>query len=236
MALGDPVGAPAGRDRLTEALEARIGYRFADAGLLAAALTHPSAQDPKAPGERFERLEFLGDRVLGLIVAELLLTTFPDESEGALTKRFAGLVRRETLVEVAEAIGLGQHLRTVGEQSGTRENLLADGCEALIAALYLDGGAEVARRFVRSEWEPLMRATRRPPRDAKTALQEWLQGRGRPLPSYVLVGQSGPPHNPVFTVEVRADGMAPATGSGPSKRVAEQEAAAVLLAGLEGGG
>jgi ribonuclease-3 len=214
-----------------------LGHRFADPKLLAEALTHPSAHARRgSPRQSYERLEFLGDRVLGLVVAELLWRRFPEEAEGELTRRHTGLVRRESLVEVARALGLGAFvILSQGEaQAGARDtpSVLADACEAVIAALYLDGGLEAARAFVHRYWEPLLQGTATPPRDAKTALQEWAQGRGRGLPTYETVSVAGPAHKRVFTVSARVEGAEPATASGSSKRAAETAAAAELIARL----
>jgi ribonuclease III len=222
------------------ALERLVGHPFREPGLLRQAVTHASLAQRR--GERgeggYERLEFLGDRVLGLVVAELLFRHFPSEDEGALARRFAALVSRDGLARVAGRIGLGRHLRLgQGEQdSGVRDNpaLLADACEAVIGALYLDGGLEAARRFVEPNWEPLIAEDLRPPQDAKTALQEWAQGHGLPLPAYRLVSAEGPPHEPHFTVEVRVSDRGSAVGTGRSKRVAEQAAAQELLRALAG--
>ena len=225
-----------GDDIKTRDLAERIGHGFRRPELLREALTHPSAADRAR--RSYERLEFLGDRVLGLIVADLLLARFPKETEGALARRLAALVRKETLAEVAEGLDLGSFLilakgeREAGEDSNP--GLLADACEAVIAALYLDGGLEAARRFVEPRWAPLAEADPTPPQDAKTALQEWAQGRGLPLPAYRELKREGPPHDPVFTVEAAVAEQAPETGTGRSKRLAEQEAASRLLARLTG--
>ncbi len=220
-------------------LAARLGHRFAHPEILAQALTHPSAANRRGrTDDSYERLEFLGDRVLGLIVADLLLRRFPEENEGALALRHAALVRRETLAEVAQALGLGPELRLAkGEETaGERENpsLLADACEAVIGALYLDGGLDVARALIELHWTPILEAALRPPQDAKTALQEWAQGRGLPLPDYRETDRSGPAHQPVFTVEAGVEGHSPVIGTGRSKRIAEQAAAARLLAVVTG--
>jgi ribonuclease-3 len=217
-----------------------LGHRFADPKLLAEALTHSSAHARRgSPRQSYQRLEFLGDRVLGLVVAELLWRRFPEEAEGELTRRHTGLVRRESLVEVARALGLGAFvILSQGEaQAGARDNpsVLADACEAVIAALYLDGGLEAARAFVHRYWAPLLQGTATPPRDAKTALQEWAQGRGRGLPTYETVSVAGPAHKRVFTVSARVEGAEPATASGSSKRAAETAAAAELIARLSPG-
>jgi ribonuclease-3 len=220
-------------------LETRLGHVFADKSLLLAALTHPSLAGLK--GGRglgtYERLEFLGDRVLGLIVAEMLYRTFPQEDEGALARRFAELVRRESIARISATIGLGRHLRLAASEAGSggRDNpaLLADAGEAVIAALYLDGGLEAARRFVEPAWRPLIAEESRPPQDAKTALQEWAQGQGLALPAYTLLSTAGPAHEPRFEVEVRIEGHGKATGSGRSKRAAEQAAAVAILARID---
>ena len=221
-----------------EALAAALDHRFRQPELLERALTHPSAAD--TPAASYERLEFLGDRVLGLIVADLLIARFPQEAEGALAKRLAALVRRETLAEVATSLVLSDHLhlaraeREAGEAANPA--LLADSCEAVIAALYLDGGLEAARGFVVPYWMPLLEADLMPPQDPKTALQEWAQGRGLPLPAYRELRRDGPPHEPLFAVEVSVAGQEPAQGEGRSKRLAERAAADRLLTLLEGGG
>lgn len=223
------------QDRLSETL----GYRFQAPALLAEALTHPSASARgSAAGSSYQRLEFLGDRVLGLIVCELLYRRFPTEQEGALARRLAALVSRNSLASVARALGLGEAmtLPKAEEEAGERGNpaLLSDVCEAVIGALYLDGGLEAARAFVEPRWTPLLEADPTPPRDPKTTLQEWAQGRGLPLPDYSEVGREGPAHEPFFTMAVRVAGHAPAKGRGRSKRQAERAAAAALLAALRG--
>ncbi|WP_119168313.1 ribonuclease III [Algihabitans albus] len=231
----DNAAAPGQRADLA-ALARRLGYDFANPALLAQALTHAS----RAGGaERsYERMEFLGDRVLGCLVAELLYRTFPTENEGALGKRFAALVRRETLAEVAgpEGLDLGPHLAlSRGEQeSGGRDNpaTLADACEAVIAALYLDGGLETARRLIEPIWTPLLKADPTPPQDAKTRLQEWAQARGLALPCYEEIARSGPDHAPHFTLRVSLSDGRKAEAEGRSKRNAEQAAAEAMLAEL----
>ena len=220
-----------------EPLFEALGHWFSTPQVLTEALTHPSA-NPRRGGPRrsYERLEFLGDRVLGLVVAELLWSRFPDEAEGELTRRHTALVRREALVEVARAIDLGRFvIVSAGEaQAGAHANpsVLADACEAVIAALYLDGGLPAAEAFVRRHWEPMIASE--PPRDPKTALQEWAQGRGRGLPVYETVSAEGPAHQRTFTVTARIEGSEPASASGSSKRAAETAAAAALLSRLTG--
>src|SRR5207248_5711633 len=181
--------------RVADDLSATLGHRFARPALLTEALTHASALPSqrgrrganRGPNQGYERLEFLGDRVLGLVIAELLWRRFPGEAEGALTRRHTQLVRRETLAEVARAIDLGRHLTlSPGEDvARTREvaGVLGDVCEAVIAALYLDGGLAAAERFIHRHWKSSVEAAAAPPRDPKTTLQEWAQARGHALPS-----------------------------------------------------
>lgn len=223
-----------------EALTARLGHEFAQPERLQRALTHRSAaQEAGLPVDN-ERLEFLGDRVLSLVVADLLMARFPAESEGDLSRRHAALVRRETLARIARETEIDTELllSRTEEDGGGRENpaLLADVCEAIIGALYADGGLDAARRFIESQWPRLMEENPLPPQDAKTALQEWAQGSGRPLPRYREIARKGPAHAPVFTVEVEVAGSSPARGEGASKRVAEQAAAAAMLARSGKGG
>jgi ribonuclease-3 len=218
-----------------------IGYEFACHELLQEALTHPSALAAERrrgrsrnPVKRsYERLEFLGDRVLGLVVADLLWRRFEDEPEGDLTRRHTHLVRREALARVAEAIELGPHLvlSRAEAAAGAAGNpgILADACEALIASIFVDGGFAAASSFVRRFWEPLIDEMEEPPRDPKTALQEWAQARGLALPAYELVSTSGPDHSPLFTVAASVAGGDRATATASSKRLAEARAAASLL-------
>lgn len=214
----------------------KIGHTFAESSLLQEALTHPSLagfrQRKKNSTTPYERLEFLGDRVLGLVIAEWLYKLFPDSSEGDLAKRHASLVNRDALRGIALEIGLEKHLRLArSEEAGAaRKNqaTLSDAMEALIGAMYLDGGLEVARRFIKRYWVQAEQAEAAPA-DPKTALQEWAQGKGLPLPVYKVVERSGPAHAPKFVIAVSVHGYEPATGEGPSKRLAEKAAAQVLL-------
>ncbi|MGE0253826.1 MAG: ribonuclease III [Alphaproteobacteria bacterium] len=218
-------------DLSAAALADTLGHRFARPDLLAEALAHASA----GSGRDYQRLEFLGDRVLGLVIAEHLLERFPTASEGDLTPRLVALVRQETLAEIGAALGLGAHILTSPGEAGAGVRaspaILADIVEAIIAALYLDGGLAAARAFILRHWAALV-DTALPPRDAKTALQEWAQARRLPLPSYRVAGRTGPDHAPEFTVEASVRGQPPATAAGPSKREAEQRAASLLLATL----
>lgn len=215
-----------------EPLYERLGHAFRDPELLREALTHPSHEGSR----HYQRLEFLGDRVLGLIVAELLFEMFPSLGEGELATRFNLLVRRETLAEIAAELGFPDHLSLArGEAaSGGRQKpaILADACEAVIAALYLDAGIGAARNFVRRVWTPRVHELPERLKDAKTALQEWLQAKGYAPPIYAEIGREGPAHEPLFTIEAAAENGASATGHGLSKRIAEQEAAAALLVKL----
>lgn len=221
-------------DAHATALEARLNHSFNDPALLTRARSHRSAV--LHANESYERLEFLGDRVLGLVVADMLLTRFPEDPEGHLSRRLNGLVRKETLARVARTIDLGDAL-LVGpsEDADGRDNdsLLADVVEALIAALYIDGGMEAARRFIEGLWTPLLDADVKPPRDGKSGLQEWTMARGLGLPRYEEVGRVGPDHAPVFKIKVTIPGHDPVEADGKSKRIAEQAAAAALLLRLE---
>jgi ribonuclease-3 len=227
-----------GKDNATASLARILGHDFADPALLEEALTHPSASLSRGRRKvNYERLEFLGDRVLGLAVADLLLRRFPDESEGKLAVRLSALVRQETLAQVGAALGLERHLRigALGADAARAQAAaVANSCEAVIGALYLDGGWPAARRFVESRWAALIEAEPRATKDAKTALQEWAQGRGLGLPRYEVLATEGPDHRPSFSVSVRVEGApAPAmTATAGSKRAAEQAAAEALLAAL----
>jgi len=215
----------------------RLGRAFDNPRLLEDALRHSSACGARGVPESNERLEFLGDRVLGVVIAKMLFEAFPGEPEGDLSRRFAALARAETLARVAADLGLGEaiEMSRSEETAGGRKNpgLLADACEAVIAAVYLDGGLRAAETFISSHWSALLAETPEPPQDAKTALQEWAQGRGLSLPAYRETARTGPEHAPVFEVSVSVDGEQDATGQGPSKRQAEQAAAAAMMGRLE---
>jgi ribonuclease III len=218
-----------------EEVEAKLGHAFADRTLLARALTHISAAT-SAEGRlgSYQRLEFLGDRVLGLAVSTMLIEAFPKANEGELSRRLAELVRAEACAEVAAEMDLGPHIRLgAGEaSSGGRKKvaILSDVCESVIGAVYLDAGFDAAGALVDRFWRPRMLAPVRPLRDPKTALQEWAQGRGLPTPFYREVERLGPDHSPHFRVSVAVEGVAEAEGQGASKRSAEQAAALTLLA------
>jgi ribonuclease-3 len=214
-----------------------LGHDFARPELLAEALTHRSALDRQpdlkaAFPNGNERLEFLGDRVLSLAMADLLLRRFPHEREGDLARRYSALVQAATLVEIAEAIGLGAVLNLGDSErhSGTvQPTILADAMEAVLGALFLDAGFAVAATTIERLWGERLSASLAAPRDAKTALQEWAQARRLPLPSYREVDREGPPHAPVFVVDVSIKGQEPGRGRAGSKREAERLAAAALL-------
>ena len=224
-----------------ETLQAAIAYRFRDRGLLEHAMTHTSRANEDVSGgvADNESLEFLGDAVLGFIVADLLFREFPDCDEGEKSKMKAMLVSTATLARVAERLGLGDHLllgRGEEKTGGRRKQaLLADGCEALIAAMYLDGGIEQSRAFIVRELGGFIDDLRRDgvsAQDYKSTLQELVQGRNRPLPEYRVVGAAGPDHQKLFDVEVLVAGEPLARATGPSKKEAEQEAARLALSRL----
>lgn len=217
-------------------IEKILGYCFKNSLLLEEALTHPSvSREHPELGHVFnyERLEFLGDAVLGLVIAECLLDKYPEEKEGALAKRQAGLVKGESVASIAERLDIGQHINmTPGEESmGGRKNKnnIENALEALIGAIYQDSGLEPAKSFILEHWSGLIDEMIEPPKDPKTALQEWAQGKGLPIPLYKTVDTAGPSHAPSFTVEVIVEGVEVVQSSGDSKKKAEKEAASILL-------
>lgn len=218
-----------------KAFEGRIGHQFADPALLVRAVTHASMSS--ANRDDNQRLEFLGDRVLGLVMAQALLETDSTASEGQLAPRFNALVRKETCAEVAREIDLGKVLKLGRSEmiSGGRRKqaLLGDAIEAVIAAVYLDAGFEAAQALILRLWGGRIEAVEEDARDAKTALQEWAQARKLHPPKYVQTARSGPDHAPVFTIAARLETGAEAQATAPSKRAAEQAAAQALLAQLE---
>jgi ribonuclease-3 len=223
------------RRRGDGSLEERIGYRFTDASLLDSALSHISAlKGARNRGGSYQRLEFLGDHVLGLVISDMLFRAFPKADEGELSRRLADLVRKETCAEIARTVELGTAIRLGASEANaggrTRLAILADVCEALIGAVYVDGGFPAAEALVGRLWEARLRTTAPPLRDPKTVLQEWAQARGLPTPAYREVARSGPDHSPEFRVAVHLPKLTPAEGSGRSKRAAEQAAAAAMMA------
>jgi ribonuclease III len=220
------------RKKTLDPLQERLGYQFKDEALLTAALTHVSAAKSHL-SENYQRMEFLGDRVLGLTIAEMLYLTFPKSAEGELSRRLSELVRRETCADVAIAWDVGPFIKLgAGEaHSGERRNgtILADVCEAIIGAVFLDGGYDQAKALVERAFQEMLTTPRHVMRDPKSALQEWAQGQGWPAPTYAIVEQSGPDHAPKFRIMVKVKDKESAFGSGASKRVAEQAAARSLL-------
>ncbi len=217
------------------ALSARLGVEVRPSPTLDEALTHPSASSKARPDN--QRLEFLGDRVLGLVIAQAVFDRFPTASEGDLAPRFNALVRKETCAEVAEELGLGLMLRLGRSESlaggRRRPAVLGDAMEALIAAIFLDAGMETAREAILTAWGDRVAAAARTRADAKTAVQEWAQARGLAPPTYEERGRSGPDHAPEFTISARLADGTEAEGRAPSKRAAQQEAAKALLVRLE---
>lgn len=214
-------------------LEARIGYSFTDRDLFDRALTHASFGEGRKGVHSYERLEFLGDRVLGLMSAEALFRLFDNAAEGVLAPRFNALVNKEACAGVAREIELGEALKMgrSEERGGGRNktSILGDACEALIAAIYLDGGRPAAQAFYDRFWGPRIEALTARPKDAKSMLQEWAARTGRGVPRYQLAERSGPDHRPIFTVEVTVTPLDPAIGEGGSKQAAERAAATALL-------
>lgn len=227
-----PKGGPATHDAKLAELEGRIGYEFKDRALLHEAVTHGSVHEGHKKRRDYDRLEFLGDRVLGLCVAERLLAEHQGEQEGELAPRYNALVNRHACARAARASGLGDALvlSPSEEANGGRnkEAILGDVCESVIAALYLDGGLEAARAFIMRFWGEAFDNVKNAPRDAKTALQEWAAARKRHL-RYVEVGQSGPEHAPHFVIEAHVEGFEPMQGEGSTKRHAQRNAAAAFL-------
>lgn len=213
-----------------------LGHSFSQPVLAEAALRHPSLPGRRDPdAEHFERLEFLGDRVLGLVVAGWLMQQFPDEAEGPLTRRHTSLVRAGTLAAIARECGHAGQLRMAGSDEAG-ENILADALEAALGAVYLDAGYAAADKVVRQLWASRIAGEPSELRDPKTRLQEFAQAQSRQLPVYEVLGQQGPSHAPLFRIRVKlADGQA-AEGEGTSKRLAEQAAATELLKKVEKNG
>jgi ribonuclease-3 len=222
---------PAHDAKLAE-LESRIGYAFKDRALLREALTHGSVHEGKKKRRDYDRLEFLGDRVLGLCVAERLLAENQHDQEGDLAPRFNSLVNRQACARAARAAGLGDAivLSASEEAQGGRqkEAILGDVCESVIAALYLDGGLEEARAFISRFWGDAFDDAKRTQRDAKTALQEWAAARKKHL-RYVDIAQSGPEHAPRFIIEAHVEDFDASRGEGASKREAQRAAAEAFL-------
>ena len=217
------------------ALQEALDYQFNDVGFLIHALTHRSS----LPGggedasQSYQRLEFMGDRVLALVIADLLYQAFPEAEEGELARRLTGLVRKETCADVARDWGASNHLLvSEAERRGgghLRDAILGDVCEAILAAVYYDGGIDAARKLITDNWNSRMMSWSKPLRDPKTSLQEWAHGRKLASPRYIEVSRSGPDHALTFVIEVDVNGKKNARGKGSSKREAQQKAASNFL-------
>jgi ribonuclease-3 len=226
-------------DEAARGLEERLGYRFADPKLLTRALTHRSrANEEGSLSVQNERLEFLGDAVLSMVVAELLMRAHPDAAEGTLSRARSMAVNTHALARRSRVLGLDQDVR-LGRSEETSEgrskpSILANVLEAVVGAIYVDGGLEPVRALIEREFGPLLEGFDEPPLDSKTRLQELMHATSQPTPSYVTTGTRGPDHAKEFEVEVRVGDRVLAQGRGRSKREAEQEAASAALAALEG--
>jgi len=209
-------------------VEEIVGHQFKDKSLLLRALTHASLEKPN-----YERLEFLGDRVLGVVVAEILFKKYPDESEGALAKRFSALVRGQTLAQIGKTIGIDAHILysdTEAAANGTEnENIIADVMESLLGAIYIDGGLKPCQDMINKYWQSYFETMIAPPQDPKTELQEWVQARGIATPQYEIVNREGPDHAPVFTIRVTVEGLMPQEATAKNRRKAEKDAARLML-------
>ena len=203
-----------------------LSYTFKNTALLDKALTHPSSKKLKI--NDFERLEFLGDRILGHMVADLLYHTFPKEKEGDLAKRQAVLISREVCQDVARELDLAKSIKFVGTEFDGKSSVLSDAMEALIAAVYLDGGMEAVNQYILPYWKVRLSKSDAPPKDSKSLLQEWTQSRGMGIPQYALVGTSGPAHAPEFEMSLTINDIT-VSASGKSRKVAEQEVAKEML-------
>jgi len=221
-----------GDEQCTE-LEDAIGYKFKDRSLLDRAMTHSSAVQEHGARFSYERLEFLGDRVLGLVIANLLFEKFEGEPEGGLAPRLNALVNRDACASVARKLSLDRYLilDPAEEKAGGRAktSILSDICEAVLGAVYLDGGLKPATRLIETCWGPLLKSVGKRPKDPKSALQEWAQGQGFATPSYEIVGQVGPDHAPEFAARVLVGEFEPVEGRGLSKQDAQRAAAKLML-------
>ena len=210
-----------------------LGYEFKNADLLREALTHPSLEG----NSNYQRLEFVGDRVLGLAIAAWMFELYPNVDEGGLASRHTNLVRREACVKVATDLDIGRflHMAKSSEDTGgrSRETILADACESIIGAIYLDANYIVAENFIRTNWKDLAYNVKIAQRDAKTKLQENVQAKGKSIPVYTAIDRTGPDHEPIFTIAVKVVGEGEEIAKGSSKREAEQQAAALMLDRLE---
>ncbi|WP_417516071.1 ribonuclease III [Minwuia sp.] len=220
-------------------IETILGHRFAEPALLAEALTHPSAltRGRSDRASDYERLEFLGDRVLGLVIAEQIYLGYTGANAGRLALRYNEMVRKETLAEIAVEIGLPDHIRMSDSERASgglaKPAILADICEAVIGALFIDGGLEAAQRFILPVWKDRIAGLKKAPQDAKTALQEWAHAQGQEPPTYEVIAREGPDHAPSFTIRAALHAGS-AEASGPSKKETERRAAKALLEKVTG--
>lgn len=216
-----------------DGLQKSIGYVFKDIGLLQVALTHSSTGEK----DNYERLEFLGDRVLGLVIASLLFKKFPDEKEGDMAKRLASLVQGETLSKLSSRISLGDYIifseAEAAAGGAKNDHILADVYESVIGAMYLDGGFEPCKTLIETQWEDVLYTMVEPPQHPKTAIQEWAQAQGLALPLYEIIGQSGPDHAPIFEVSLSVVGYEIVRGQGRSRAEAEKEAAQIFVTSVK---
>lgn len=220
------------QDQAVAALKERLSHTFSDEALLERALTHASGTTRATAGGNNERLEFLGDRVLGLVIAHILYERHDDVPEGELARMFNAMVRRAMCTKVAQRLDIGPALKLAGKgkkRTELTDNILGDACEALIGAIYLDGGLEAAATFIREHWKDALKQAPEVRKDAKTALQEWAAAHSFAPPAYEIIGQSGPDHAPEFTVQLTVQGRKPETGVAGSRRMAEQNAAEAFL-------
>ncbi len=224
----------AGKQKDFSSLEEKISYSFGEPAFLKKALTHSSAISPANRVEySYQRLEFLGDRVLGLVVADLLLKRYPDANEGELSRTLNALVRKETLSEIAQSLDLGEYIY-LGESEARsggakKEAILADVLEAIFGAVYCDGGHDKSYKLIESLFGNIISKANERGVDAKTFLQEWAQGRKLAPPTYAEVSRTGPDHSPIFTIQVKVEGFENISASGPSKKLAEHSAAQNFL-------
>ena len=216
---------------MLEDLQDILKYHFKNPQLLRQALTHSSHTTDVA--KNYERLEFLGDRVLGLSIAALLYKIFPEEPEGSLSQRFVGLVCKETVAQMAQTLCLDKFMIVDNENIRSNENVLCDVCEAVIGAIFIDAGEEEAIGFVDTHWKELIDKNVEPPKDAKTKLQEVAHSKGFPLPEYIVLSREGSEHEPVFHIAVKIGKLPPAVGTGRNKKLAQQAAAAQMLERLK---
>ena len=227
------------RVEAVKTLERTLGYTFNDPDLLERALTHPSVGDGARTVRHYERMEFLGDRVLGLLAAERLLALDPDMREGDMSPKLAAVVSGKACARVARRLGVGPALKLSPSETRNggrdKDGILGDACEAIMAALYIDGGLDTARSFFLTHWaEEFATLTTGEAKDPKTQLQEWAQGDGHPVPVYRVVSRTGPDHAPCFNVEVSVEGLGAEIAEGKSRQEAEKAAALVMLMKREG--